>query len=74
MIDWTNQTEVERAWELGQRMGLKGLPGPLTLPLHLYDSSSDIKKTLNDRNTYQCETYQTTISHYSMGNTHLHIT
>ena len=35
IIDWTNQTEVERAWELGQRMGLKGLPGPLTLPLHL---------------------------------------
>ena len=43
IIDWTNQTEVERAWELGQRMGLKGLPGPLTLPLHLYDPSSDIK-------------------------------
>ncbi len=37
--DWTNQTEVERAWELGQRIGLKGLPGPLTLPLHLYDPS-----------------------------------
>jgi ADP-heptose:LPS heptosyltransferase len=43
IIFWTNQTEVERAWELGQRMGLKGLPGPLTLPLHLYDPSSDIK-------------------------------
>jgi ADP-heptose:LPS heptosyltransferase len=43
--DWTNQTEVERAWELGQRMGLKGLPGRLTLPLHLYDPSSDIKNT-----------------------------
>ncbi len=41
MIDWTNKTEVERAWELGQRMGLKGLPGPLTLPLHLYDPSSN---------------------------------
>ncbi len=45
MIDWTNQTEVERAWELGQRMGLKGLPGPLTLPLHLYDPSSDKKNS-----------------------------
>ena len=43
MIDWTHKTEVERAWELGQRLGLKGLPGPLTLPLHLYDPSSDIK-------------------------------
>jgi heptosyltransferase-3 len=43
IIDWTNQTEVERAWELGQRIGLKGLPGPLTLPLHLYDPSSGIK-------------------------------
>ena len=43
MIDWPNKTEVERAWELGQRMGLKGLPGSLTLPLHLYDPSSDKK-------------------------------
>jgi len=43
IIDWTNQTEVERAWELGQRMGLKGLPGPLKLPLHLYNPTSDIK-------------------------------
>ena len=43
VIDWTNQTEVERAWELGQRMGLKGLPGPLKLPLHLYNPTSDIK-------------------------------
>jgi len=43
MIDWTNKTEVERAWELGQRMGLKGLPGKLTLPLHLYDPSSNKK-------------------------------
>ena len=46
IIDWTNETEVERAWELGQRMGLKGLPGPLKLPLHLYDPSSDIKNSL----------------------------
>ena len=45
IIDWTNQTEVERAWELGQRIGLKGLPGPLTLPLHLYDPSSDKNNT-----------------------------
>ena len=45
IIDWTNQTEVERAWELGQRMGLKGLPGPLKIPLHLYDPSSDIKNS-----------------------------
>jgi hypothetical protein len=29
--DWTNETEVERVWELGQRLGLKGVPGPLTL-------------------------------------------
>jgi len=43
--NWTNETEVERAWELGQRMGLKGLPGPLTLPLHLYDPSSDKKNS-----------------------------
>ena len=41
--DWTHETEVERVWELGQRLGLKGVPGPLTLPLHLYDSSTDIK-------------------------------
>ena len=45
IIDWTNQTEVERAWELGQGMGLKGLPGSLALPLHLYDASSDIKNS-----------------------------
>ncbi len=45
MIDWTNQTEVERAWTLGQRIGLKGLPGPLTLPLHLYDPSFDKNNT-----------------------------
>ena len=45
IIDWTNKTEVERAWELGQGIGLKGLPGPLTLPLHLYDPSSDVKNT-----------------------------
>jgi len=43
--NWTNQTEVERAWELGQRMGLKGLPGKLTLPLHLYDPSSNKKNS-----------------------------
>ena len=43
--DWTHQTEVERAWELGQRVGLKGLPGPLTLPLHLFDPSSHIKNS-----------------------------
>ena len=41
IIDWTNQTEVERAWELGQRLGLRGIPGPLALPL--YYSSSDKK-------------------------------
>ena len=39
--DWADQTEVERAWELGQRLGLIGVPGPLELPL--YSSSSDIK-------------------------------
>ena len=41
--DWADQTEVERAWELGQRIGLKGVPGSLALPL--YSSSSDIKNT-----------------------------
>jgi len=41
--DWADQTEVERAWELGQRIGLKGVPGPLALPL--YSSSSDVKNT-----------------------------
>ena len=41
--DWADQTEVERAWELGQRIGLKGVPGPLALPL--YSLSSDIKNT-----------------------------
>ena len=41
--DWADQTEVERVWELGQRLGLKGLPGPLVLSL--YSSSSDIKNT-----------------------------
>jgi ADP-heptose:LPS heptosyltransferase len=41
--DWANQTEVERAWELGQRLGLIGVPGPLALPI--YSSSSDIKNT-----------------------------
>ena len=46
MIDWTNQTEVERAWELGQRLGLRGMPGSLAVPF--YYSSSDKKniKTL----------------------------
>ena len=41
--DWADQTEVERAWELGQRIGLKGVPGSLALPL--YSTSSDIKNT-----------------------------
>ena len=41
--DWADQTEVERAWELGQRLGLIGVPGSLELPL--YSSSSDIKNT-----------------------------
>ena len=39
--DWTHQTEVERAWELGQRLGLRGMPGSLVLPP--YHSSSDKK-------------------------------
>jgi len=33
--EWTEKTEVERAWEIGQRLGLKGNPGPLELPSHL---------------------------------------
>jgi ADP-heptose:LPS heptosyltransferase len=43
--NWTHQTEVERVWELGQRLGLKGAPGPLVLPLHLYNPSSNKKDT-----------------------------
>jgi ADP-heptose:LPS heptosyltransferase len=43
--DWMHHTEVERVWELGQRLGLKGAPGPLVLPLHLYDPSSNKKDT-----------------------------
>ena len=43
--DWINKTEVERVWELGQRLGLKGMPGSLVLPLHLYNPLSDIKNT-----------------------------
>ena len=43
--DWTHETEVERVWELGQRLGLKGVPGPLTLPLHLYDPSFNKNNT-----------------------------
>ena len=41
--DWSEHTEVERVWEMGQRFGIKGVPGPLVLPLQLYDPSSDIK-------------------------------
>jgi len=41
--DWLEHTEVERVWEMGQRLGIKGVPGPLVLPLQLYDPSSDIK-------------------------------
>jgi ADP-heptose:LPS heptosyltransferase len=43
--DWTEQSEVERVWELGQRLGLKGTPGALALPLHLYDPNSNKKDT-----------------------------
>ena len=46
ICDWTSETEVERVWELGQRLGLKGVPGPLELPLHLFDRSADIKSPL----------------------------
>ena len=41
--DWTEQSEVERVWELGQRIGLKGTPGLLALPLHFYDPSFNKK-------------------------------
>jgi ADP-heptose:LPS heptosyltransferase len=41
--NWTQGTEVERVWELGQRLGLKGAPGPLELPTHLYQPSYDRK-------------------------------
>ncbi len=43
--NWTHKTEVERVWELGQRLGLKGAPGPLVLPLYLYNPSSNKKDT-----------------------------
>ena len=43
--DWVYQTEVERVWELGQRLGLKGAPGSLELPLHLYDPNVNKKDT-----------------------------
>jgi ADP-heptose:LPS heptosyltransferase len=43
--DWAHQAEVERVWELGQRLGLKGVPGPLELPPHLYDPISNKKDT-----------------------------
>ena len=44
--DWKDQTEVERVWEIGQRLGLLGSPGLLVLPLHLYDPASDKKDAL----------------------------
>ncbi len=44
--DWTDQTEVERAWELGQRLGLRGMPGSLAVPLYYSPSSKKNIKTL----------------------------
>ncbi|CAM8369286.1 RfaF ADP-heptose,LPS heptosyltransferase [Candidatus Methylopumilus planktonicus] len=44
--DWTNQTEVERAWELGQRLGLRGMPGSLALPLYYSSSNKKNVKTI----------------------------
>ena len=41
--DWTKGTEVERVWELGERLGLKGAPGPLELPPHLCQPSYNRK-------------------------------
>ena len=41
--DWTEKTEVERAWEIGQRLGLQGVPGALVLPLHLYNAHANKK-------------------------------
>ena len=41
--DWTKGTEVQRVWELGERLGLKGIPGPLELPPHLYQPSHNKK-------------------------------
>ena len=41
--EWKELTEVERVWELGQRLGLKGAPGPLVLPIHFYNPNSDKK-------------------------------
>lgn len=32
---WDRGTEVERAWELGTRIGLTGSPGPLVLPKNM---------------------------------------
>jgi ADP-heptose:LPS heptosyltransferase len=42
--NWAEKTEVERVWELGQRLGLKGIPGPMSLPIHLYDPNSNSKR------------------------------
>ncbi len=41
--EWKELTEVERVWELGQRLGLKGAPGSLILPIHLYNPNSTKK-------------------------------
>jgi ADP-heptose:LPS heptosyltransferase len=41
--DWTKGTEVQRVWELGERLGLKGIPGLLELPPHLYQPSHNKK-------------------------------
>ena len=43
IYDWTEKTEVERAWEIGQRLGLEGAPGALVLPFHLYDPHTSKK-------------------------------
>ena len=36
---WNNHSEVERVWVLAKKLGIKGLPGTLELPPHLYDVS-----------------------------------
>jgi heptosyltransferase-3 len=44
--EWSDRTEVERVWCLGQSLGLKGEPGRLELPPHLYHPHSYKKNIL----------------------------
>jgi hypothetical protein len=48
--EWSDRTEVERVWSLGQSLGLKGEPGPLELPDHLHHPHSYKKNILTLQN------------------------